>query len=146
MIKNLIENFSILHSILETFCKNNTQKNYQNLFSIKLNFFKCTINRNKKKEEIKIFFDYSCIKEKVLFHFFKSSENIHFIISKYIKIITLIYKIKITNCVIRISQTNFVSRQLSYFFKLIVKSIIDFIETNKYLAYLDYSLVTSSKI
>ena len=131
-IENLIENFSILHSILETFCKNNTQKNYQNLFSIKLNFFKCTINRNKKKEEIKIFFDYSCIKEKVLFHFFKSSENIHFIISKYIKIITLIYKIKITNCVIRISQTNFVSRQLSYFFKLIIKSIIDFIETNKY--------------
>ena len=132
-IENLLGCFSILQYILETFYKNfNSQKNYPNLFLIKFNFFKCTINRNKKKEEIKLYFDYSCIKEKALFHFFKSSENIHFIISKYIQIISVIHKMKITNCVIRISQTNFVSRQLSYFFKLIIKSIIDHIELNKY--------------
>ena len=81
-IEKFLECFTILHYILETFCKNfKSQKNYPNLFSIKFNFFKCTINRNKKKEEIKIFFDYSCIKEKSLFHFFRSSENINFIIN-----------------------------------------------------------------
>ena len=132
-IEKFLECFTILHYILETFCKNfNSQKNYPNLFSIKFNFFKCTINRNKKKEEIKIFFDYSCIKEKSLFHFFRSSENINFIINKYIEIISLLHKMRIANCVIRISQTNFISRQLSFYFKLIIKSIIDFIEFNKY--------------
>ena len=132
-MENLIECFNILHYILETFFKNiSIQKNYPNLFSIKFNFFKCTINRNKKKEEIKIYFDYSCIKEKALFQFFKSSENIHFIISKYIKIINLVHKMKISKCVLRISQSNFVSRQLSYYFKVIIKKIIDFIELNKY--------------
>ena len=132
-VENLLGCFAILQYILETFYKNfNSQKNYPNLFLIKFNFFKCTINRSKKKEEIKLYFDYSYIKEKALFHFFKSSENIHFIISKYIQIISLIHKMKITNCVIRISQTNFVSRQLSYYFKLIIKSIIDYIESNKY--------------
>ena len=132
-IEIFVECFAVLNFILETFCKsNNSLKTCANLFLIKFNFFKCTINRNKKKEEIKIYFDYSCIKEKTLFHFFKSSENIHFIISKYIKIISLIHKMKVTNSVLRISQTNFVSRQLSYYFKLIIKSIIDFIETNKY--------------
>ena len=55
-----------------------------------------------------------------------------FIISKYIKVIALLHKMKIGNCVLRISQTNFVSRQLNYYFKLIIKSIIDYIETNKY--------------
>ena len=132
-LENLINSFLILHYILETFRKNiNLQKNYSTLFLIKFKFFKCTINIYKKKEEIKIYFDYSFIKEKTLFHFFKNSENLRFIISKYIKIITLLHKIKINNCVLRISQTNFVSRQLTYYFKLIIKSIIDFIELNKY--------------
>ena len=132
-VEILVESFVILLYILETFCKNNnSQKSYTNLFLIKFNFFKCTINKIKKKEEIKIYFDYSCIKEKTLFHFFKSSENLHFLRSKYIKVISFIHKMKISNCVLRISQTNFISRQLSYYFKLIIKSIIDFIETNKY--------------
>ena len=132
--ENLIESFSILLFILENFCKSNisSQKNCTNLFSIKFKFFKCTINKNKKKEEVKIYFDYSCIKEKALFNFFKSSENLLFIISKYIKVIALLHKMKIGNCVLRISQTNFVSRQLNYYFKLIIKSIMDYIETNKY--------------
>ena len=132
-LENLINSFLILHYILETFRKNiNLQKNCSNLFLIKFKFFKCTINVIKKKEEIKIYFDYSLIKEKTLFHFFKSSENLRFIITKYIKIITLLHRIKVNNCVLRISQTNFVSRQLTYYFKLIIKSIIDFIELNKY--------------
>ena len=131
--ENLIESFTVLLYILEIFCKNNSsQKNYQNLFSIKFKFFKCTINKSKKKEEIKIYFDYSCIKEKTLFNFFKRAENLLFIISKYIKVITLLHKMKINNCVLRISQTNFASRQLGYYFKLIIKSIIDFIDSNKY--------------
>ena len=132
-LENLINSFLILHYILETFRKNiNLQKNCSNLFLIKFKFFKCTINVIKKKEEIKIYFDYSLIKEKTLFHFFKSSENLRFIITKYIKIITLLHRIKVNNCVLRISQTNFVSRQLTYYFKLIIKIIIDFIELNKY--------------
>ena len=62
-LENLINSFLILHYILETFRKNiNLQKNCSNLFLIKFKFFKCTINVVKKKEEIKIYFDYSLIK------------------------------------------------------------------------------------
>ena len=131
--QNLIEYFSILYYILDSFCKsNNLKKNYPFLILIKFNFMKCTINRNKKKENIQIYFDYSCIKEKTLFHFFKSFENILFLISKYNKIIALVHELKIYNCTFRISQTNFISHQLNFYFKLITKSIIEYIESKKY--------------
>ena len=130
--ETLIISFSILYYILEIFGKNNyLKKNYPFLLLIKFNMFKCTINRDKKKQEIQIYFDYSSIKEKILFQFLKTSENILFLISKYQQIIALLTDFKQYNCVLRVSQTNFLSHQLSFYFKLITKIIVDYIESNK---------------
>ena len=131
--ENLIMAFSTLFYLLETFGKNNVlKKNYPFLLLIKLNIFKCTINRDKKKQEIQIYFDYSSIKEKLLFQFLKTSENILFLISKYQEIIILLNELKHYNSTLRISQTNFVSNQVSFYFKLIIKIIVDYIDTNKF--------------
>jgi hypothetical protein len=97
-----------------------------------LNFFKCTINRNKKKQEIQIYYDYSNIREKNLFNFLKNSDNILFLISKYIEVINLLLDFKQYNSVLRVSQTNFLSQQLTFYFKIITKRIIDYIESIKY--------------
>ena len=89
--ETLIISFSVLYNILEIFGKyNHFKKNYPFLLLIKLNMFKCTINRDKKKQEIQIYFDYSCVKEKKLFQFLKTSENILFLISKYQDVINLL--------------------------------------------------------
>ena len=131
--ENLINSFSILCFILETFGKNNhLKKNYPFLLLIKFKMFKCTISRDKKKPEIKIYFDYSTIKEKTLFHFLKTSENILFLISKYQQVINLIPEFKQYNCVLRVSQTNFLSHQVNFYFKLIIKIIVDYIDSNKH--------------
>ena len=132
--ENLINSFSILNFILETFGKNNhLKKNYPYLLLIKFRMFKCTISRDKKKPEIKIYFDYSSMKEKTLFQFLKTSENILFLISKYQQIINLIPEFKQYNCVLRVSQTNFLSHQVNFYFKLIIKIIVDYIDANKHL-------------
>ena len=130
--ENLINSFAILCYILELFGKNNhLKKIYPFLLLIKFNTFKCTINRDKKKQEIQIYFDYSNIKEKILFHFLKTSENILFLISKYQQLILLLLEFKQFNSFLRISQTNFISHQVNFYFKLIIKIIVDFIDTNK---------------
>ena len=130
--ENLINSFAILCYILELFGKNNhLKKIYPFLLLIKFSTFKCTINRDKKKQEIQIYFDYSNIKEKILFHFLKTSENILFLISKYQQLILSLLEYKQYNSFLRISQTNFISHQLGFYFKLITKIIIDFIDTNK---------------
>ena len=131
--ETLIISFSVLYNILEIFGKyNHFKKNYPFLLLIKLNMFKCTINRDKKKQEIQIYFDYSCVKEKKLFQFLKTSENILFLISKYQDVINLINEFKQYNSILRISQTNFVSHQLSFYFKFITKIIVDYIDLNKF--------------
>ena len=131
--ETLIISFSVLYYILETFSKNNQfKKNYPFLLLIKLNMFKCTINRDKKKQEIQIYFDYSTIREKILFHFLKTSENILFLISKYQEVINLLNEYKQYNCILRVSQTNFLSHQVSFYFKLITKILIDYIELSKF--------------
>ena len=96
-----------------------------------MNFFKCTINRDKKKQEIQIFYDYSNIKEKNLFNFLKNADSILFLISKYIEVLNLLPDFKQYNSVLRISQTNFLSQQLTFYFKIITKIIIDYIENIK---------------
>ena len=130
--ENLIIAFSVLNYILEIFGRHNVlKKNYPFLLLIKLNIFKCTINRDKKKQEVQTYFDYSSIKERMLFHFLKTSENILFLISKYQEIIILLNEFKQYNCTLRVSQTNFLSHQVSFYFRLIIKIIIDFIDINK---------------
>ena len=132
-VENLIDSFTILCNILENFGKNNhLKKSYPYLITIKLSFFKCTINRDKKKQEIQIFYDYSNIKEKNLFNFFKHSDNILFLISKYIEVLNILPDFKQYNSVLRISQTNFLSQQLTFYFKIINKIIIDYIENIKF--------------
>ena len=128
----LIISFSVLYYILETFKNNQLKKNYPFLLLIKLNMFKCTINRDKKKQEIQIYFDYSNIKERILFHFLKTSENILFLIYKYQEVINLLNEYKQYNCILRVSQTNFLSHQVSFYFKLIIKILADHIELNKF--------------
>ena len=131
-IENLIDSFTILCNILENFGKNNhLKKSYLYLIIIKLNFFKCTINRDKKKQEIQIFYDYSNIKEKNLFNFLKNANNVLFLTSKYIEVVNLLPDFKQYNSVLRISQTNFLSQQLTFYFKIITKIIIDYIESIK---------------
>ena len=131
--ENLIMAFSALFYILETFGKNNVlKKNYPFLLLIKLNMFKCTINRDKKKQEVQIYFDYASIKEKILFQFLKTSENILFLISKYQEIITLLNEFKQYNCTLRVSQTNFLSHQVNFYFKLIIKILVDYIDISRF--------------
>ena len=130
--ESLINSFTILCFILEMFGKNNhLKKNYPYLLLIKFKMFKCTISRDKKKPEIKIYFDYSTMKEKILFNFLKTSENILFLISKYEQVINLLRDFKQYNCALRISQTNFLSHQVSFYFKLITKILVDYIDSNK---------------
>ena len=130
--ESLINSFTILCFMLEMFGKNNhLKKNYPYLLLIKFKMFKCTISRDKKKPEIKIYFDYSTMKEKMLFNFLKTSENILFLISKYEQVINLLPEFKQYNCALRITQTNFLSHQVSFYFKLITKILVDYIDSNK---------------
>ena len=69
---------------------------------------------------------------KILFHFLKTSENILFLISKYQEVINLLNEYKQYNCILRVSQTNFLSHQVSFYFKLITKILIDYIELSKF--------------
>ena len=130
--ENLINSFDILNYILETFGKNNPfKKSYPSLLLIKLIMFKCVMNRDKRKE-IQIFFDHSNMKEKMLFNFVKTSENILFLISKYKQTIELTQEFKQYNVTIRISQTNFIMNQLDFYFRIISKILVDYVDSHKY--------------
>ena len=129
-MQDLFLQYKILCSYLEFYHKNKEFKKTPKSVIIKFNTFKCMLNRENKK--IQIFFNFSSIKEKTLFHYLKLSSNLLKLEKKYEEIITCLKEYKLYDSTIRLYQTNFRSHQVSFFFKLITKKVFDFIEENKY--------------
>ena len=136
--ENIIDNLSlkdffseneILNDFLDYFSKLDNKK-FPKIIQIKLNTFKCYINQQNKK--IQIFFNFSKIKEKILFEYLKQVKNMNIFIQKYQTIIKSLKDFKLYQSTIRISQTNFRSHQLNYIFNLLTHKIVDFIEDNSY--------------
>ena len=129
-IKDLYVQYNILIHYLEFFHKNKDLKRTPKSIIIKFNTFKFIFNRENKK--IQIFFNFSSIKEKTLFHYLKISSNVLKLEQKYEEIITYLKEYKLYESTIRLYQTNFRSHQVSFFFILITKKLVDFLEENKY--------------
>ena len=129
-INDLYVQYSILNYYLEFFHKNKDLKKTPKSVVIKLNTFKLIINRENKK--IQIFFNFSSIKEKTLFHYLKISSNLLKLEQKYEEVITYLKEFKFYDSTIRLYQTSFRSHQVNFFFTLITKKLADFIEENKY--------------
>ena len=130
-IKELYIQYNILNYYLEFYHKNKELKKMPKSITIKFNTFKCILNRENKK--IQIFFNFSSIKEKILFHYLKISSNILKLEQKYEEIITYLKDYKLYDSTIRLYQTNFRSHQVSFFFTLITRKLVDFLEDNKYI-------------
>ena len=128
-IKELYIQYNILNLYLELFSKYKDLKNMTKSFIIKFNTFKCIINRENKK--IQIFYNFSSIKEKTLFHYLKISSNLLKLEQKYEETISFLKEYKSYESTIRLYQTNFRSHQLSFFFSIITKKVVDYIEENK---------------
>ena len=105
-------------------------KKLPKVIQLKLNTFKCNINQ--KTKSIQIFFNFSNIKEKKLFQYLKESKNMIIFVQKYQLIIQCLKEYKLYQNTIRVSQTNFRSNQLNYFFTFITHKIVDYIEEMKF--------------
>ena len=105
-------------------------KKLPKVIQLKLNTFKCNINQ--KTKSIQIFFNFSNIKEKKLFQYLKESKNMIIFVQKYQLIIQCLKEYKLYQNTIRVSQTNFRSNQLNYFFIFITHKIVDYIEEMKF--------------
>ena len=128
-IQDLFVQYKILSFYLEFYHKSKELKKTPKSIIIKFNTFKCILNRENKK--IQIFFNFSSIKEKTLFHYLKISSNLLILLKKYEEILTSLKEYKMYESTVRLYQTNFRSHQVSFFFNLITKKIIDFLEENK---------------
>ena len=113
-IKDLFVQYDILNFYLEHYHKNKDLKKTPKSIIIKFNTFKLIFNRENKK--IQIFFNFSFIKEKTLFHYLKISSNLLKLEKKYEEIITYLKEFKLYESTIRLYQTNFRSHQVSFFF------------------------------
>ena len=129
-IKELYIQYSILNLYLELYSKYKDLKNMPKSIIIKFNTFKCIINRENKK--IQIFYNFSSIKEKTLFHYLKISSNLLKLEQKYEETISYLKEYKSYESAIRLYQTNFRSHQVNFFFSLITKKVVDYIEENKF--------------
>ena len=127
-IKDLFTQFDILNFYLNYFHKNTEIKKTKTIH-IKFNTFKCIINRENKK--MQIYFNFSFIKEKTLFHYLKHSSNILILEEKYTDIISVLKEYKQYDITIRLCQNNFISNQLSFIFTLLIKRISDYVNENK---------------
>ena len=125
-INDLYVQYGILNYYLEFFHKNKDLKKTPKSVVIKLNTFKLIINRENKK--IQIFFNFSSIKEKTLFHYLKTSSNLLKLEQKYEEVITYLKEFKFYDSSIRLYQTSFRSHQVNFFFTLITKKVADFME------------------
>ena len=105
-------------------------KKLPKIIQIKLNSFKCNINQ--KTKSIQIYFNFSNIKEKKLYQFLKESKGMLIFIQKYQFIIRGLKEYKLYKSTIRVSQNNFRSNQLNYFFTFITHKIVDYIEEIKF--------------
>ena len=101
--------------------KNNVQS-----YIFRFNTFKCNINKITK--DIDLYFNYSTIKEKEIFTYFKKTKNFIDFINKVIGIIDSLQLYKQYNIGIRLIQNNFRSHQLKLYLQLYIKMIIDYVE------------------
>ena len=127
-IKDLFTQFDILNFYLIFFHKNTEIKKAKTIH-IKFNTFKCIINRENKK--IQIYFNFSFIKERTLFHYLKHSSNILNLEEKYTDIILILREHKQYDITMRLCQNNFISNQLGFIFTLLIKRVSDFVNENK---------------
>ena len=104
-------------------------KKLPKIIQIKLNTFKCNISQ--KTKTLQIYFNFSNIKEKKLFQYLKESKGMLLFIQKYQNIIHNLKEYKLYHITIRVSQTNFRSSQLNYYFTFITHKIVDYIEEIK---------------
>ena len=130
-IDNLINEFKVLKYFLNYYHKNKEAKKNLQFYCFKFRFFKCSIFREGQKE-IQIFFDYSSIKERILLKYIKDIENVLILIKHYEEIINLLYEFNKYNITFRVCQTNFGSRHINFYFSIIIKKLVLFIQENKY--------------
>lgn len=97
-------------------------------FSFILASFKLTISKNFLSKEAQLFFKYSHISERTLLNYFSIHENLTHLINDIISVITSFEEYKTYMIGIRISQTNFQSNQLTFFFSIITQTIVNYIE------------------
>ena len=129
----LIKEFKVLNYLLHYYKKNKETKTNLQFYCFKFRFFKCSIfKENKNTKEIQIFFDYSSIKEKLLLKYLKVIDNILFLIKQYEQILNILNEYKLYNIIFRVSQTNFRSRHINYYFTIIIRKLVFFIDENKY--------------
>ena len=128
-IKELFTQFDILCFYLIFFLKNHEIKKSPKSIIIKFNVFKCIINRENKK--IQIFFNFSFVKEKTLFHYLKHISNILNLLEKYTDVILILKEFKQYDSTIRLFQNNFRSHQTSFIFTLLTRLIVNFVDENK---------------
>ena len=130
-IDYLKKEFNVLYYLLNYFQKNKEIKKNLSFYCFKFRFFKCSIFREPKKD-IQLFFDYSSIKEKYLLWYLKDIENLLFLIKLYQEIINTINEFKLYNIIFRVSQSNFLSRHINFFFTIIIKKLLFYVQENKF--------------
>ena len=130
-LNNLSNEFKALDYLLNYYHKNKDAKKYLQFYCFKFIYFKCSIFRESKKE-IQIIFDYSSIKERILLKYLKDISNILILIEEYEKIINFLNEFKHYNIIFRVCQTNFRSHHLNFFFTMIIKKLVYYVEENKY--------------
>jgi len=123
--------FTALIHLLTYYNKNKEAKKFLQFYCFKFRFFKCSIFRENKKE-IQLYFDYSSIKEKILLKYLREISNILNLIKNYEEVINAINEFKLYNITFRVCQSNFRSRHINFFFSIIIKRLVLFIEENRY--------------
>ena len=130
-LDNLNIEFDALNYLLAYYNKTKEVKKYLEFYCFKFKFLKCSVFREGQKE-IQIFFDYSSLKEKVLLKYLKDISNLLSLTKQYEKIFHTLNEFKSYKILFRVNQTNFSSRHINFYFIMIVKKLIFFIEENKY--------------
>ena len=128
-IKELYTQFNILYFYLIFFNNNHEIKKTPKSINIKFIAFKCIINRENKK--IQIYFNFSLVKEKTLFHYLKHSSNLLHLEEKFIEVISILKDFKQYESSVRLYQNNFRSQQVSFIFTLLTKRVVDFVTESK---------------
>ena len=130
-IEYLKTEFSALIYLLNYYSKNKDAKKFLQFYCFKFRFFKCSIFRENKKE-IQLYFDYSSLKEKIILRHLKDITNLLSLIKKYEEVIDMINEFKLYNIAFRVSQSNFRSRQINFFFTIIIKRLVFYKEERGY--------------
>ena len=128
-INDFFNEIEILNYFLDYYSRIDIKK-LPKIIQIKFHTFKCNINQQNKT--IQILFNFSKIKEKVLFEFLKQVKNMYTFIQKYKSIIKCLKEFKLYQSTIRVSQTNFRSNQLNYIFNILTHKLVDIIEENSF--------------